>query len=99
MKRLTGCRAKIDIIDEKILRLLSRRTQIAIQVGKLKRSSGRPYDSPERERDILRRFVQRNPGPLQNRGIERMFRLVIPESLEAEKKAFPGPAVIEGARQ
>jgi len=84
MKRLTRCRAKIDIIDEKILRLLSRRAQIAIQVGKLKRRSGLPYYSPERQRDILRRLIQRNPGPLQNRGIERMC---------------PGPAVMEGARQ
>jgi chorismate mutase len=78
MKRLTRCRAKIDII---------------------KRSSGLPYCSPERERDILRRLIQLNPGPLQNRGMERMFRLVIPESLKVEKKAFPGPAVMEGARQ
>jgi chorismate mutase-like protein len=86
MKRLSRCRAQIDVIDAEILRLLSRRAKIAIEVGKLKRSSGLPYYSPERERDILARLMHLNPGPLQNQGIERMFRLVIRESLKVEKK-------------
>lgn len=87
MKRLNRCRAKIDVIDAEILRLLSRRAKIVIEVGKLKRSSGLPYYSPARERDILARLTQLNPGPLQNRGIERMFRVVIRESLKVEKKS------------
>jgi hypothetical protein len=61
MKRLNQCRARIDSIDAEILRLLSRRARIAIQVGQLKRSSGLPYYSPERERDILTRLMQMNP--------------------------------------
>jgi chorismate mutase-like protein len=86
VKRLNRCRAKIDVIDAEILRLLTRRARIAIEVGKLKRSSGLPYYSPEREREILTRLTQMNPGPLQNQGIERMFRLVIRESLKVERK-------------
>jgi chorismate mutase len=61
MKRLNQFRARIDSIDAEILRLLSRRARIAIQVGQLKRSSGLPYYSPERERDILTRLMQMNP--------------------------------------
>jgi chorismate mutase-like protein len=87
MKRLNQCRARIDSIDAEILRLLSRRARIAIQVGELKRSSGLPYYSPKRERVILRRLMQMNPGPLENRGIERMFRIVIRESMKVEKKS------------
>ena len=87
MKRLNQCRARIDSIDAEILRLLSRRARIAIQVGELKRSLGVPYYSPKRERDILIRLMQMNRGPMENRGIERMFRLVIRESMKVEKKA------------
>ena len=91
MKDLDRWRGEIDAIDARILRLLSRRVKIAVKVGRLKRSSGLPYRSRERERELLARLLRANPGPLDRRSISRVFRVVIRETLRAEESCALPP--------
>jgi chorismate mutase-like protein len=84
-------RRKIDEIDTKLVELLNERLKCAIQIGKLKHDLNlRVYD-PDREREILRRIKEVNPGPLDDEGLQRLFERVIDECrrverLEREKK-------------
>ncbi len=79
MRGLKAWRDKIDEIDTGILRLLSRRAEVAIELGRLKRSLGLPYHVPQRERHVLARLMQVNRGSLHDRSIEKLFRLIMRE--------------------
>ena len=78
-------RKRIDEIDQKLLELLNDRSRCAIEIGKIKRAQNvRVYD-PERERDILRRMKEQNPGPLDEEGLQRLFERVIDECRRIER--------------
>lgn len=78
-------RRRIDEIDRKLLELLNERSRCAIEIGKIKRAQNvRLYD-PEREREILRRMKEENPGPLDAEGLQRLFERVIDECRRIER--------------
>ena len=78
-------RKRIDEIDGKLLELLNERTRCVIEVGRIKKAQNvRVYD-PERERDILRRMKEQNPGPLDEEGLQRLFERVIDECRRIER--------------
>lgn len=87
MKNVNDWRNDIDRIDSEILRLLSRRAQIAIEVGCLKRAHGAPLYSPERENQVLARVIEENSGPLAVHSIQQIFRLIVRETRRAEQNA------------
>lgn len=80
-------RGEIDAIDEEVLRLLNRRAQIAIEVGRLKREAGLPLSDPERERDVLSHVRQANAGPLDAQAVAKLFRAIIRESRRVAVRA------------
>ena len=61
-------RARIDEIDRQLLRLLSQRAELSLEIGRAKRESGEPVLVPEREQEILDELARLNPGPLLRRG-------------------------------
>ena len=78
-------RKRIDEIDVKLLELLNDRTRCVIEVGKIKKAQNvRIYD-PEREREILRRMKEKNRGPLDEEGLQRLFERVIDECRRIER--------------
>lgn len=72
---LKALRARIDAIDDSLLKLLSERATIAQEVGRAKR--GEKIYRPEREAEIVRRLRQANPGPLSGDSVERLIREVM----------------------
>ncbi len=68
-------RARIDAIDDGLLKLLSERARIAQEVGRAKQ--GEKIYRPEREAEIVRRLRQANPGPLSGDSVERLFREIM----------------------
>ena len=52
--KLTPLREQIDAIDAQILALLSRRAELAQQVGHVKAETNAPVFRPEREAQVLR---------------------------------------------
>ncbi|MEM2974634.1 MAG: prephenate dehydratase [Candidatus Micrarchaeia archaeon] len=86
-------RKQIDRIDEQIIKLLNRRAQIVIEIGKEKRKAGIPAYSPSRERQILDRLSSRKML-LPRKGMEAIFREIISASRSIERPltvAFLGP--------
>ncbi|RYG81285.1 hypothetical protein EON77_07710, partial [bacterium] len=63
-------RVDIDAIDGELVRLHSRRAELAQEVGRTKGLDGRPFFTPERERAIFDRLERENPGPLQGRQLK-----------------------------
>lgn len=85
-------RRDIDALDDELLALLNRRADLARRIGALKRDA--PAYRPERETEILRRVVERNPGPLPAERAATVFREVISacRGMEAALRvAYLGP--------
>ena len=77
-------RRKIDAIDTAMLHLLNLRTELALEVGKLKGQAGLVLRVPEREREILNRMKTLNPGPLDELAIERIYQVILDESIRTQ---------------
>ena len=93
---LGSLRADIDAVDEQLHELLNRRARLAQSAGISKHKDGHTVDyyRPEREAEVLRRALERNPGPLRNEEIVRLFREIMSACLAQEeplKVAFLGP--------
>ncbi|MBT9540327.1 prephenate dehydratase [Thiobacillus sp.] len=90
---LITLRARIDGIDDAILKLLSERAGIAQQVGRAKK--GEIIYRPEREAQIVQRLRAANPGPLSGDTIERLIREIMSACRALEQTtrvAYLGPA-------
>jgi chorismate mutase-like protein len=77
-------RREIDEIDGELLRLLNVRARLALKVGALKKQAHLPICDPDRERSVLLRLSEMNPGPLDKRAINKLFRRIIRESRRLE---------------
>lgn len=95
MRSLDEIRRDIDAIDEQLIKLLNDRVSLAQEVGKVKGKDGKPFFTPERERQIYDKLQTTNPGPLQNRQLAAIYREIISAAIAAEKPlviAYWGPA-------
>ena len=72
-KELADLRKRIDEIDEKIVRLLSERMELAKDVGRLKKELDLSAEDPEREREIIHRLTISAGGLLSENQISRIF--------------------------
>jgi chorismate mutase / prephenate dehydratase len=73
-------RARIDEIDRQLLRLLSQRAELSLEIGRAKRESGEPVLVPQREQEILEELARLNPGPLSARAIRAIWSEVLSAS-------------------
>ena len=93
-RSLPEIRDEIDRVDAELVRLLSRRAELAREVGRVKDKDQAPYFTPERERQIYARLRESNPGPLLDRQLTAIFREIISAARAAEKPlevAYWGP--------
>ena len=88
MNELERWRKQIDEIDEQLLRLLNQRSQCAVEIGHFKRKVNLPAYQPERELEVLRHVAERNPGPLDNAAIRRLFERIIDEARSLERRVM-----------
>jgi chorismate mutase len=85
-------RAKIDAIDTTLLHLLNVRAGFALEVGRLKGESGLALRVPAREREILARMTQLNPGPLDTAAVEKIYHNILNESIRIQVQHGLGKA-------
>jgi chorismate mutase len=78
-------RTKIDAIDTTLLHLLNVRAAFALEVGKLKGEAGLMLRVPAREREILSRMKKLNPGPLDGEAVEKIYQLILDESIRIQE--------------
>lgn len=95
MSDLNDLRKKIDEIDLRILELLNKRAEIAIAIGKAKQNKNLNIHSPEREREILQRLTESNPGPFPNNVLKLLYEEILSASLSLQQPltvAYLGPS-------
>ncbi|TVR54638.1 MAG: prephenate dehydratase [Puniceicoccaceae bacterium] len=91
---LDQLRAEIDRIDAQVLELLNERIRLAVEIGKVKRSSGGEIYVPQREEQVLDRLRGLNRGPLTERAIRAIYREIMSAAIALEKTvtvAYLGP--------
>ena len=96
LSNLSDIRREIDAIDDQLLDLLNRRARCAQRVAEIKVAAGEVdcFHRPEREVEVLRRMMDKNPGPLSRETVGRFYRELMSECLALEKPlavAFLGP--------
>ena len=93
-KELAAIRREIDALDSKLLELINRRAELAIEVSGLKKKGSLGVYDPGREKEIEGKIAGDNPGPLSNEDILFVFREIISRcrSLQHDEKvAYLGP--------
>ena len=84
MDDIAGWRKRIDEIDEKLLELLNKRAEYAMEIGRIKREKSIAVYDSDREKSILARMTAQNRGPLPNDAVKRLFEYLIIESRNLE---------------
>ena len=90
--KIHNWRKKIDAIDSAMLQLLNLRTELALEVGRLKGEQGVQLRVPARERQILARMKRLNPGPLSGESVEKIYQLILDESIRTQERSGFGKA-------
>ena len=79
-------RARIDEIDEEIVRLLNERVRCALEIGQIKRRNRQEIYDPARERRFLERVISMSTGPLTEEAIRRLYACIMDESRRLERR-------------
>lgn len=94
-RSLDAVRAEINAIDQDVVEKLNRRASLAQEIGLLKGKDGRPFFTPEREREVFERLAKLNHGPLLETQLRAIYREVISAARALEKTlkcSYWGPA-------
>lgn len=70
-------RKKIDEVDEKIVSFLVRRMELALEIGRLKKSAHEPVRDPAREAALLEKIAGMTVPPLNGADIKEIFKSII----------------------
>lgn len=84
-KQLAPLRARIDELDQQIIRLINERARIVVEVGKIKLTGDNPIYVPERERQVLDQVRKYNQGPLPDACLEAIWRELMSGSFALER--------------
>ena len=91
---LDELRERIDGIDSRILDLLNDRAKAGMEAGEIKQSQNAIFYVPEREKAIISKLMEKNPGPLPKEAVKAIYREIISSIRSLEKPttvAFLGP--------
>ena len=88
-------RNQIDLIDERILNLISDRSELVINAGKIKKKSGnKTFYRPDREAKLIKNLLNKNKSSIPSNKIKNIFKEIISACFTLEKKIkvhFLGP--------
>lgn len=85
MISLQELRQKIDILDEQIVKLLNARAETAVEIGRVKASTGTGVFAPDRERVVLDRISELSTGPLSKESLAAIYRELMSASFALER--------------
>jgi len=89
VNKLNGLRAKIDIADTQLLNILSRRMQIADEIGKVKKSQNVAILQSQRWDEILNKMTKEGEeNGLSQDFAESIFKAIHQESINHQKKVI-----------
>jgi chorismate mutase-like protein len=82
---LAACRTRIDAVDLRILALLSERTAIVQEIGRIKKEAQLAVYEPRREDQVFANVTNNNHGPLPDDALRRIFERIIDEMRKVQK--------------
>ncbi len=85
--KLSSVRQRIDRIDRRLLRLLNRRAQLALEIGRIKKRRKWPVFDTAREAFVLRHIETANRGPLSARAVRHVFQAILCECRRRERSS------------
>ncbi len=74
---LAELRARIDVLDGEIIRLLNERARLGVAAGRAKIRAGQAVVDADRERDVLLRVALANDGPIPESALVDLYRRLI----------------------
>ena len=86
MDDIEDWRKKIDEIDLKLVELLNRRSQCAIEIGRIKNKLNVEIYDPRREETVIDNVRNVSPGPLTKEAVQRLFERIVDESRRAQRE-------------
>lgn len=93
-EELNQLREKVDALDQKLLQLLNQRSQVVLQIGKIKEKRGEEIYAPLREKELLDRLTKENKGLFPNHALRAVFGEILSASRALQspmKVAYLGP--------
>ena len=90
-EKVRELRERVDEVDRELIEALSERARIVQEIMVLKAGAGAPVYDPRREEEILRRVVERNPGPIYDSSMRDIFEIILHRirDLEIQRGEFP----------
>jgi len=73
LEDLERCRERIDELDLTLLRILSQRTAIVEEIGRIKQELGLAIYEPKREDQVFENVIAHNGGPLPHDAVKRII--------------------------
>ena len=72
-------------------------TELALEVARFKAEEGIALRVPAREQEILSRLKSLNPGPLDGEAVEKIYQLILDQSVRLQElQGFGKPTNEEG---
>ena len=84
---IAAARKAIDKLDEKIVKLLSRRMRMSMLIARMKSAAGLPWRDAAREAFILKRAARLAQNPLSGKAAAQVLERVLEVSRAATKAA------------
>ncbi len=78
----------INDIDDRILKLLNERAEIALKVGEVKTRDQNSLCDNSREKEVLERLCAQNSGPLDDENIKSIFQRIMDECLHVQQRKY-----------
>jgi chorismate mutase len=85
-QELADWRAKIDGIDEQIVKLINERAAAATAIGEVKYRNGMAVYEPGREKTVIDHVCKVNPGPLTNDDLAHIYERLVDVMRSLQKK-------------
>lgn len=82
---LVSVRRRIDRLDLQLLRLLTRRANLALAIGRIKKRRKWPVFDAGREAFVLARVTRANHGPLSDRAVRLVFQAILTQCRRRER--------------
>lgn len=76
-EKVQELRERVDEVDQELIRALSERARIVQEIMTLKAEAGAPVYDPKREEEILKKVVERNPGPIYDSSMRDIFEIIL----------------------
>ncbi len=80
-------RAKIDVLDEQIVKLISERAKAADAIGELKHKHAMPVYEPKREQAVFDHVRAVNQGPLPDQEIQHIYERIMDVMRTLQRKS------------